>query len=176
MTWYVAGGWAIDLYLGRKTRDHEDIEIAIPRTQFPALRRCLAGFELYQALDGAVTPVGSGEPEAHQVWVCDPAVRVWRMDTFLEPGDAQTWVSHRDERVRLDRGEAVSRDADGIPYLRPQYVLLAKARHTRDKDEADLASVLPTLDGEVRAWLAEAIERVHPGHPWVARVSEGTPS
>ena len=30
-TWMVAGGWAIDLFLHRETRLHQDIEIAIPK-------------------------------------------------------------------------------------------------------------------------------------------------
>ena len=29
--WFIAGGWAIDLYLEKQTRLHDDIEIAIFR-------------------------------------------------------------------------------------------------------------------------------------------------
>ena len=29
--WFVAGGWAVDLFLGRETRAHEDIEVSIFR-------------------------------------------------------------------------------------------------------------------------------------------------
>jgi Aminoglycoside-2''-adenylyltransferase len=28
-TWIFAGGWAIDLFIGKETRQHQDIEIAI---------------------------------------------------------------------------------------------------------------------------------------------------
>ena len=34
--WYVAGGWAIDLFLGRTTREHADLEIAVPAPGFAA--------------------------------------------------------------------------------------------------------------------------------------------
>ena len=34
--WAVAGGWAIDLHLGRQTREHGDLEVAIPRADFPS--------------------------------------------------------------------------------------------------------------------------------------------
>jgi hypothetical protein len=171
--WYVAGGWAIDLYLGRMTRDHADVEIAIPRADFPAFRPWLAGLELYEAVSGTLRHLPDGrEPgtEGHQVWACDPAVRRWRLDTFLEPGDGQTWVSHRDERIRRPWAEAIGHTADGIPYLRAECALLAKAKHAREKDEADLAQVLPTLDGRTRAWLADAVELAHPGHAWVDRI------
>ena len=33
--WYVAAGWALDLFRGRQTRQHADIEIAIPAARFP---------------------------------------------------------------------------------------------------------------------------------------------
>ncbi|MCL4541605.1 MAG: hypothetical protein M1396_04620 [Chloroflexi bacterium] len=29
--WFIAGGWAIDLFLGRQTRAHKDVEIAVLR-------------------------------------------------------------------------------------------------------------------------------------------------
>jgi hypothetical protein len=173
VTWYVAGGWAIDLHLGRATREHHDTEIAIPRTEFGLLRPWLAGFELYRAVSGVLHALDDGEEpgtDGHQVWVCDPAIHRWRLDVFLEPGDASTWVSYRDERVRVPLARAVGRTADGVPYLGPECVILAKAKHTRDKDEADLAQVLPTLDTRARAWLADVIELAHPGHHWIERV------
>ncbi|WP_460529046.1 nucleotidyltransferase domain-containing protein [Flindersiella endophytica] len=36
--WCVAAGWALDLFLGRQTRKHGDIEIAIPAARFPEVR------------------------------------------------------------------------------------------------------------------------------------------
>lgn len=30
-SWGIAGGWAIDLFIGKETREHKDIEIAIFR-------------------------------------------------------------------------------------------------------------------------------------------------
>jgi hypothetical protein len=32
--WYVAAGWAIELFLGQERREHEDLEIAVPRDRF----------------------------------------------------------------------------------------------------------------------------------------------
>ncbi|MHA1968943.1 MAG: nucleotidyltransferase domain-containing protein [Candidatus Hodarchaeales archaeon] len=29
--WYIAGGWAIDLFLGLVTRSHQDIEITVQK-------------------------------------------------------------------------------------------------------------------------------------------------
>jgi hypothetical protein len=59
---------------------------------------------------------------------------------------------------------------DGIPYGRPEVILLYKAKHSRDRDEGDFADMLPLLEPERRRWLADALELVHPGHPWLRQV------
>ncbi|HEX5563842.1 MAG TPA: hypothetical protein VFX34_02680, partial [Sporosarcina sp.] len=40
--WGVAGGWAIDLFLGNQTREHSDIEIAILREDQHRMKNSLA--------------------------------------------------------------------------------------------------------------------------------------
>ena len=167
--WAVAGGWALDLWHGRQTRAHEDIEFAVPRTDFPLIRPYLADMRLYEAADGTVAEL-DGEPSARQIWVLDPVAHRWRTDIFLEPGDGTTWVSHRDPRITRPYPEAVARTADGVPYLRPELVLFTKAKHRRDKDEADLALALPALGPPARRWLADALDLAHPGHVWRARL------
>lgn len=166
--WSVAAGWALDLHHGRQTRGHEDIEIGIPRRDFPLLRRYLDKYDLYAAGSGAVDPLTPENlTEKRQIWVCDGDV--WRMDCFLEPGDTTTWVSNRDSRVTLPYADLVKRTPGGIPYQAPETVLFMKAKHTRPKDEADFERALPTLDGAATSWLIDALELAHPGHPWVPR-------
>jgi aminoglycoside-2''-adenylyltransferase len=45
--WFVAGGWAIDLFVGSRTRDHEDLEIAVPSSYFAALRPRFPEFDFW---------------------------------------------------------------------------------------------------------------------------------
>ena len=42
--WYVAAGWALDLFRGEQTRKHDDIEIAVPAAHFPAIRDRFDGY------------------------------------------------------------------------------------------------------------------------------------
>ena len=169
--WCVVGGWSLDVWLGRESRRHEDLEIAIPRSFLGAMRERLAGFDLYAVGDGAVLalpPGGETPPDKHQTWVAEgPA---WRMDVMLEPGDAQTWVFRRDETVTAPRREMVGVSPAGVPYLKPQGALLYKAAKPRPKDEADFTLFAPLLDAAARAWLREVVARLYPGHPWLARL------
>lgn len=168
--WCVVGGWAIDLFAGEQTRPHEDLEIAIVRPHLPAVRRCLASYALYVVGDGevrALAPDAQPPANLHQNWVLDVAAQAWRMDVMLEPGDAVTWVFRRDETIRAPRTRMIATTSDGIPFLRPEGVLLYKAKAAREKDEADFAALLPRLDAGARAWLAGALARAHPAHPWL---------
>jgi Aminoglycoside-2''-adenylyltransferase len=170
--WYVAAGWAIDLFLGEQRRDHEDLEIAVPRHRFAEVARALTGFELFAVGDGLARPLEQGDPafdQHHQTWVREPATGLWRLDVFREPGDGDTWICRRDARIRLPYREVFDRTADGIPYARPEIVLLFKAKHAhRAMDKADFAAVLPHLEPARRRWLARTIALAHPGHAWLA--------
>jgi len=172
--WCVVGGWAIDLWLGHETRTHEDLEIAILREDFAAVRDRLSAFALHSVSDGEVrllAPDALPPPESHQNWVLDTAADAWRMDVMLEPGDADTWVFRRDEKIRAPRAEMIG-SRHGVPYLKAAGALLYKAKATtRPKDEADFAACLPRLDERSRLWLGGMLARVHPDHPWLAPLS-----
>ena len=171
--WFVVGGWAIDLLRGEQTRAHEDIEIAIPRPCFGVVRQRFGAFRHFSVGDGHVAELpehSDPPPDKHQNWVLDEATGAWCLDIFLEPSDAETWVYRRDERLRRPRSQMISVSTAGVPYLNPEGVLLFKARHLREKDEADFAGCAPLMSGEARHWLHDALGRAHPGHPWLQQL------
>jgi hypothetical protein len=170
--WYVAAGWALDLFLGGQRREHEDLEIAVPGTRFDELVPALEGFEIYLITDRAeATPLAEARDrlmDTHQTWIREPATGKWRLDVFREPSDGETWICRREPAIRMPYARLIERTADGIPYGRPEVVLLFKARHAhQEKNRSDFEAVLPRLDGDRRAWLRDALARVHPGHEWL---------
>ena len=115
--WCVIAGWSLDLYRGGQTREHEDLEIAVPERDFPAIREALSEFELYAILDGQAGPIDDATlAESHQTWVRDAAGR-WRLDVMREPWDGDTWVCRRDPAIRRPRSEVVAYTAgrDSVP-------------------------------------------------------------
>lgn len=168
--WAVAGGWAVDLALGRVSRAHEDLEVAIPADAFRALREALFEFTFVVPFPDGLRAVDdpSAMTSAHQTWARDSEGR-FRFDVLREPHDGDVWIYRRDPALRRPYADVVH-VGGGIPYLAPEIVLLFKAKHVRPKDEADLEHVLPHLAPAARAWLAEALARVHPGHPWLPRL------
>jgi Aminoglycoside-2''-adenylyltransferase len=172
--WCVVGGWAIDLFLGTTTRDHEDLEIGVPRGEHAVVRSHLSAYPAYAVCDGSVARLDLGDElvgDCHQSWLLDVARQRWKLDVMAEPGDHKTWVCRRDERLARPRADAVATTPDGVPHLRPEGVLLFKAKWCRPKDEQDFAACVPRMDADAVAWLRDALALVHPGHVWLDRLA-----
>jgi len=167
-TWYVTAGWSLDLFRGRQTREHDDLEIAVPSYSFESVRQTLSEYEFWVIGGGLAHPLTRETQAAHhQTWVRDPATGAWRLDVMREPWEGDTWVFRRDPRIRLPRDSVIAYTNDGIPFAQPEVALLYKAKASRRKDDDDFASVLPLLARRQRVWLADSIALVHPGHPWL---------
>ena len=168
--WYVAAGWALDLFRGRQIRAHGDLEIGVPFARFPEIQ---GRFPEY-VFDG----VGSEQiwenpgPEVlaatHQTWLRDPATGQYLVDVFREPHDGDVWICRRDETIRLPYNDIILHSDDGIPYLAPEFVLLFKAKHVRAKDQGDFDATVPHMRLHQRETLAGLLKQVHPGHAWIA--------
>jgi hypothetical protein len=166
--WCVAAGWAVDLHVGRPTREHSDLEIAVPSAGFGEIAGRFPELAFYAAGDGQVAPATpTAMASVHQTWAWDTAAEVWRFDVFREPHDGDLWISRRNKTLIRPYAEIVRTSNEGIPYLAPEVVLLFKAKHRRAKDETDYAVLSPLLTTTERAWLNGALEVVHPGHPWI---------
>ncbi|MGW1354847.1 nucleotidyltransferase domain-containing protein [Streptomyces sp. NPDC002409] len=167
--WYVAAGWALDLFRGRPTRTHGDIEIAIPAASFPEVRHRFPGYVFDAAGSGRIWEDATQEALAavHQTWLRDPATGNYLLDVFREPHDGDTWICRRDERIRLPYSDIVHHTREGIPYLAPELVLLFKAKHVRRKDQTDFEATITHMTPTQRETLAALLTLVHPGHPWI---------
>ncbi|BCL33253.1 nucleotidyltransferase domain-containing protein [Streptomyces aurantiacus] len=170
--WYVAAGWALDLFRGRQTRIHGDIEIAIPAASFPEVRHRFPGYVFDAAGGGRIWEDAAPEVLAavHQTWLREPATGNYLLDVFREPHDGDIWICRRDEKIRLPYSDIIHHTQDGIPYLAPELVLLFKAKHARRKDQRDFDATVPHMTRAQHETLAELLARVHPGHPWLTEL------
>ena len=68
--WYVAAGWALDLFLGAQTREHDDLEIGVPRSGSRRCARRSRGFEFVVIGDGKAWPLTEDSLARYrQTWV-----------------------------------------------------------------------------------------------------------
>jgi hypothetical protein len=176
--WWIAGGWAMDLFLEQVTRPHGDIEIAVLRKDQLVLQRQLSGWEVRIADIGALVEWPSGFPlpeTQHALWVREPSIRdAWQLEITFERSEGTRWIYRRDARISRDLDELGLRDPRGIPYLRPEIVLLYKSKARRAVDEADRDRLLPRMDPAGREWLARALATIDPAHPWLEGLASAT--
>jgi hypothetical protein len=170
--WWIAGGWAIDLHVGRQTRAHEDTDVLILRKDQLALQRELSGWDLHAAdPPGSLRPWRSGEvlPSAvHDIWCRRTPTSPWCLQVMIDDAQHGVWSYRRDPRIRRPVAELDGPASDaGRRVLAPEVQMLQKSEKPRPKDEADLLVVRQHLDPDRREWLATALSVASPGHPWL---------
>jgi hypothetical protein len=167
--WYVAGGWALDLFRGEQTREHADLEIAVPAVSFGAVRAALTGYDVEVVGAGRIWPLDSPAFDVmYQTWVSEPGSGVYRLDIFREPQRDGAWICRRDETITLPYERIIHHTGEGIPYLAAEIALLFKAKHAAElKNQVDFEGALPLLDASAVGWLRWALSRIHPGHAWI---------
>ncbi len=183
--WSICGGWAVDAWLGRLTRDHADVDIAVFQGDERALLDHLAGWQLIAHdanVDGGTSELWDGrrlDLPAHIHGRLSDERLPDRVDAATEQGfglDIQLsersgadWVFSREPRVTMPLRRAVVQSAWGLPTLAPEALLFYKAGDLRRRDKLDFLALLPHLTAEQRGWLRDAVSLV--GHPWLAQLS-----
>jgi len=160
------------MFRGEVTRAHEDIEIAVPSRTFPVICQALSELDFVVVGAGQSWPLDSPAYDVmHQTWGRDRSTGLYRLDVLREPHVGATWIYRRDPRIRRPYSTVIRRSVEGIPFMTPEIVLLFKAKHMREKDQQDFVATLPLLGASARAWLVNALQRIHPRHPWLAELS-----
>ena len=179
--WWIAGGWAIDLFLERQTREHEDIDVLILRRDQQAVRTLLGTWDVQAALppprDEAwpFRPWHLGEildEPIHDIWCRPDATQPWTIQLMIADTHGEQWLFRRMPTINRSVAAIGDTTPAGIPYLAPEIQLLYKAKGRRPKDEADFLQTVPALHRERRIWLRDSLTLVHPHHPWLDQLMD----
>ena len=179
--WGIGGGWAIDLFLGTKTRDHSDVDVAILRRDQALVRGRLGENWTFDVVIPPVSSVNrrqwvSGEylePPLHEIHGRSNAQLI---ELLLNEAEGEDWVFRRDSRVRRPLASVFLPSAVGMPAIAPDVALLFKAKDPRDHDVADLRAAMPKLTGEQVEWLRDAVLTAHPASRFAEMLARRAPS
>src|SRR5207248_2380289 len=128
--WFVLGGWAIDLFVGRVTRPHGDREMGVFRHHQESVRAHFKDRALFKAVNGAdgkgrwepwlppeqlelpvhqilVRPAGSAAP------VGDWEAMEEEFEIFLNEAEEGMWRCRRDGRITRPMDEIYTASARG---------------------------------------------------------------
>ena len=168
--WWIAGGYAIELAVGHRVRDHSDIDVMMLREDQLRLHDALRSWE-HWAVDppGVLRPWEPAEvlpPTVHDIWCRPGPDEPWRIQVMLDERSGGEWVSRRHPGVRRPLARIGEASPDGIPYLAPEIQLFYKAKRPRPQDLIDFFAILPALTTARRRWLSEAFSHCFGAHPW----------
>ncbi len=183
--WALSGGWAVDAWLGRATREHGDVDISVFVQDQQALFDHLAGWQL--VAHGPNVDLHTSEPwdgrpldfpghihgrldagEAVPDGVLKPE-QGFTLDIQLGDRSGDDWILSRQPRISLPLENGVQRSPWGLPTVVPEVLLFFKAGELRRRDKLDFLALLPHLTQEQRDWVRGAISLV--GHPWLSQLS-----
>jgi len=170
--WAIAGGWAIDLFLGRQTRAHADVDVGVWRDQQRLLRTALPGWELSVAEDHRLRPWREAETlqlPLFEIHARNPDGQ--SIEFLLNDRARGQWLFRREPTIRLPEGSLVKQGGAAIPFFAPEVVLLYKSKAPRPVDDEDFRNTAPHLSADSRAWLIDAMSRAYGSHPWLGSLA-----
>lgn len=169
--WGVAGGWAIDLFVGHVTRDHSDIEIAVFREDQRRIKQVLGDWSFQKVVMGQLVDWGKETLELpiHELHGVHKA-NGNRLEVLLNECEKGQWVFRREPAISFPTSSLFLMSKEGIPFLHPVIVLLYKSKNTRDKDYADFLAIKELIDEKDKSWLCDALEIHAPGHTWISQL------
>jgi hypothetical protein len=196
--WLLCGGWAADAWLGRQTRDHFDVDIAVFHHDQAAVFAHLPGW----ALVGHDPNVPDETTEPWNGRPLDPPAHIhvpergsplstsatahhtaFEFEFLLNEATDDHWILNRDRDITVPLDQAIRTSPWGLPTAAPEVVLFFKGggnhraagppavRMFRPRDEQDFFALLPTLTAGRRSWLRESLRRADPDHPWSAHLA-----
>ena len=172
--WWIAGGWAVDMFLGRETRRHDDLDVAVLRDDQLALYQYLRDWELRYATPDHALNDWDGQrldPPIHGIWArrSREATALWTCEFLLNEHRGESWIFRRNDAISRPLDE-VGAESGGIPYLRPEIVLLYKSSESSPKNDSDFKLTRKQLDQDQVHWLRNALETCNAMHPWIPRL------
>lgn len=198
--WALCGGWAVDYWLGRQTRDHRDIDITVFVEDQVALFAHLRDWnmvphdavtpEVRDLWDGRTLVLPAhiharppGEENRRRVisWVTPPYTQAADgedLELVVNERQGGDWILHDEARISRPLDRCVATAPGGLPVARPEVLLFYKAtaywgdgKHPRSHDTADFKALAPLLAPNDAAWLRTAIHTCIPDHPWLAHLA-----
>jgi hypothetical protein len=161
-TWALCGGWAVDMWLGRVTREHGDIDFAVFRHE--------QGLFFEQLADWRLVAHETDEADHNVLWDghdlafpshlhADRQIEPVRELVVNERGEG-SWILCAAPLVALPLARFAIPGPFRLPVVAPEAALYYKMlADRRPQDDLDITNLMPLLDEEQRSWLTQVTRR-----------------
>lgn len=177
-TWAVCGGWAIDLFLDRKTREHKDLDITVKRADQLHMQAFLLehDWHLQKVSKGMLIEWQTGEYlelPIHNVWCNHPDFPLNYLEVLFSEVSETHYKFRRNPQIQCPLEQAFLTSLSGVPILAPEIVLLFKGKYSDEKPDyqQDFELTLPLLSDAQCTWLKQALQTEYGAHSWIDRLN-----
>ncbi len=199
--WCFCGGWAIDLFVGRESRAHKDLDIMVFKNDLKETISYMKnhGWKVEAPTRQGFIPVDTENFETFEyenLWCMNEEypldylkideqasynfyhyerevqTDVDFLDILLNTSDDGYFVYQQNEAIKLEISKALYSEG-GIPYLAPEIVLLYKSKCLSEDNRADFDVATAKMHPDQKEWLGQALKNEYGSdHPWVVALEE----
>lgn len=196
ITWAICGGFAIDLFLGKETRAHGDIDICVFEKERETISKYMLqnDWQVYEFRGNGKVRLQnedlSSEPgrnlmctkdtcELVKFYPCEEDNLLWYefFHTGLKQLDYLEFLFNisMEDAFIFDKSKGIKRELskailyhEGIPYLAPEIVLLYKASNADNAEyQYDFEQAYLHMHEEQKSWFLQGLDTLYPaGHKW----------
>lgn len=171
LDWILAGGNALQLFVGEAYRTHQDIDILLLREDQLKLVQCIE-------LESIFVTDGQGgllsydsqkyyEKPIQDLWCLNATKDAWGLQIMLFDCKNNYWIYKRNPAIRLPMSQ-IYFEKENCKFLKPEIQLLYKSKNIRDKDQFDFETLVPLLDTNAKQWLFDRLSACYAYiHPWI---------
>ena len=172
--WWLAGGNALDLFIGKQTREHLDLDILILRKDQFIMKEYLTEWLFYKTNQPGLLPWNNSEfldIGINSVWCKRNEKSPWNMEIIFMDSDDQEWFYRRNPKIRGPL-ENIGLIKNNISIISPEIQLLFKSKyHSKAKNSFDFQNTLSYLSSEQKEWLKKSLEiEYKKEHPWIEQL------
>lgn len=193
LNWFLIGGWALDLFVGKKLREHKDIEISIWRDEAHLLFEyfktnsveLVTGNSRYQYIKSTSEIDNRGHLIIRDIQQSNVKIN---LEIFITDRRDNLWIFRKQSSLRFSIEEVIFEYAQGVKYLAPHFILLYKAwffPHLEviikdlpiteknyilkcwETDCHDFQKIWPLLNLNQKKVLQHLLQTHTPGIPWL---------
>ncbi len=196
----VCGGSAIDLFIGRKTRPHKDLDVAVFWDDRDKIVQHMLneGWLVFEPCGREylhkIVSIDNQKRIKSNIWCVRPDNSHYRFEEreadmfsvefdgteqleldFIEflfnKRDENDFLFARNTNIKRKLSDSIHK-TDEIPFLAPELVLLYKSTAFSNPDyQKDFENTVPLLSNDSKQWLRNALLISFPdGHEWIQKI------
>lgn len=174
LEWILAGGFALEIFVGKNYRNHADIDILIKREDQKKIFDRIEKSRIFVSQNGNLSLFDKNtfyKFPIQDIWILSENISAWCLQIMLYDVEDGFWIYKRDKNIKVEH-DFLFWEKDGVKIIKPEIQLLYKSKSIRPKDEEDFQVLKTRLNKNAAEWLNSALEKCYCRHRWISDLTK----